>query len=686
MKSRFIAAAMLAGGVVTLLAPPSSLLAQTKQPITFEKFLALQISGDPRLSPDGSTVAFTVTVPSLQENKNISRVWIVPVAGGVPRQLTSGPGSDLAPRWAPDGRSVAFVSTRSGSPQVWRAEIASGISTQITSIESGVNDFLWARGGASLYVISDVKWPVEGQEIDRENGPYPTQARIWDDLFYRHWNEWRVGLRSHVLRVGVDDKSVKDLTPIDRDVPTLALGGNDLAADGSGDLAVVYNNEPDVAQTTNNDVFLIHPDGRLREQITTRRGNDHSPSFSPDGRLIAYLSMETPGFEADRQQLMLYDRAGRQHRALTGSWDVNVQSIAWAPNARTLVLEIEERGYHNLYTLDIASMRRTRIVSGGLNSNPQVSSDGNRVVFLRQTATLPPEVFTVGIDGNGLRSVAPLNTAALAGLDLAPLESFSFIGALGDSVQAWLLKPPAFNPAKKYPLLYIVHGGPQVPMLDYWGARWNYHMFASHGYVVAVVNFHGSPGWGQQFVNSITKHWGDYPYEDLMKGLDVVAALPYVDSTRMGAAGASYGGYMINWMQGHTDRFKAMVSHDGIFNLASAQGATEELWFPNHEFGPGGVTNPETRAMLDRWSPHMFAEHWKTPMLVVHGQQDYRLELSEGLQAFTALKVRNVPARMLFFPDEGHWVLKARNRRIWWDTVLGWLDKYLRPESANNTP
>ena len=223
-------------------------------------------------------------------------------------------------------------------------------------------------------------------------------------------------------------------------------------------------------------------------------------------------------------------------------------------------------------------------------------------------------------------------------------------------------------------------------MLDYWGARWNYHMFASRGYVVAVVNFHGTPGWGQKFVNSISKHWGDYPYEDLMKGLDVVAALPYVDSTRMGAAGASYGGYMINWMEGHTDRFKAMVSHDGIFNLASAQGASEELWFPNHEFGPGGVTNPETRAMLDRWSPHMFAERWKTPMLVVHGQQDFRLELSEGLQAFTALKIRNVPAKMLYFPDEGHWVLKPRNRRIWWDTLLDWMDTYLRPGATNNTP
>ncbi|HEU5217730.1 MAG TPA: S9 family peptidase, partial [Gemmatimonadales bacterium] len=526
-----------------------------------------------------------------------------------------------------------------------------------------------------------------GQEIDRQNGAVPTQARIWDDLFYRHWNEWRVGQRSHLLRVTLADQGVTDLTPFDHDVPPLALGGMDVAVAPNGaEVALVYNPDADVAESTNNDVFVIGKDGGTPEPITTRKGADHSPGFAPDGSRIAYLSMETPGFEADRTQLMLYDRATRQHRSLTADLDLNVQSFGWTPDGKSLVLEIEERGNHNLYVQDVATGKRTRIVSGGLNTSVQVSPKGDRVVFLRQTATLPPEVFTVGLDGAGLRSLAPLNATALSGLDLAPLESFSFKGALGDSVQAWLLKPPAFDPSKKYPLMYIVHGGPQVPMLDYWGARWNYHMFASRGYVVAVVNFHGSPGWGQKFVNSISKHWGDYPYEDLMKGLDVVAALPYVDSTRMGAAGASYGGYMVNWMQGHTDRFKAMVSHDGIFNLASAQGASEELWFPNHEFGPGGVTNPETRAMLDRWSPHMFADRWKTPMLVVHGQQDFRLELAEGLQAFTALKMRNVPARMLYFPDEGHWVLKARNRRIWWETVLDWMDRYLRPGSANNTP
>ena len=675
--------AWFAGTALMLLLPDQG-TAQTRQPITFEKFLALKILGDPQLSPDGKTVAFTVSEPSLQENRNISRIWIVPAAGGAPRALTAGPGSDFAPRWAPDG-SLGFISTRADGAQVWRSGLAGGEAKQLTTLESGVNNFLWAEDGGAVFVISDLKWPAE-QEIDRRNGQYPTQARIWNDLFYRFWNEWRNGVRSHLLRIDLATNAVKDLTPVDHDTPPLDLGGADLAVSPSGtELALVMNPDSSVAESTNNDVFTVASGGGSLTPVTTRRGNDHSPSFSPDGRWIAYLSMETPGFESDRQQLMLYDRTTRQHQPLTSDWDLSIQSLVWTPDSRQLILEVDERGNHNLYRFDVAGRKRGLLVSGGLNTAVRVTPSGTQLVFLRQTATFPPELYTVGLDGKGLRSLTSLNAAALAELDLPALESFSFQGALGDSVQAWLLKPPGFNPARKYPLIYIVHGGPQVPMLDSWSLRWNYQMFAARGYVVSAVNFHGSPGWGQKFTNSISKHWGDYPFEDLMKGLDYLAALPYVDSTRMAAAGASYGGYMVNWMQGHTDRFKVMVSHDGIFDLASAQGATEELWFPNHEFGEGGMTNPATRAELEKWSPSNFADRWKTPMLVIHGQQDFRLELAEGLQAFTALRVRDIPAKFLYFPDEGHWVLKPRNRRLWWGTVLDWIDQYLRP-AGNNTP
>ena len=313
-----------------------------------------------------------------------------------------------------------------------------------------------------------------------------------------------------------------------------------------------------------------------------------------------------------------------------------------------------------------------------MNGSAHIAPRGDAIVFLRQSATQPTEVFVVGLDGRGLRQLTSVNQAALAGLDLAPLEAFGFIGAKGDSVHGWLLKPPGFTPGRKYPLLYLVHGGPQGAWLDAWSARWNYHLFASRGYVVAAVNFHGSTGYGQAFTNSISQNHGGSPFEDLMKGLDKVASLPFVDSTRMGAAGASYGGYMIYWMAGHTNRFKTLVAHDGIFNPLSMAGTTEELWFPIWEFG-GAQMSPKGRELVERWSPANAAANWKTPMLVVHGQQDFRVDVSEGYQAFTNLRLRGIPAKFLYFPDEGHWVLKPRNRRIWWGVVLDWLGGYLMP-------
>jgi dipeptidyl aminopeptidase/acylaminoacyl peptidase len=646
---------------------------QNRQPIGFDSFLSLKTVGDPRVSPDGATVAFTVTTPSLTDNRNVSRIWLVPVAGGAARPLSAGPGTDYAPRWAPDGRSLAFISTRGGSPQVWRASLMGGDATPVTALENGVNDFVWTPDGTALIASSDVKWPGE-QEIDRRNGEFPTSARIWTDLFYRHWNEWRVGTRQHVFRITLSGGPAVDLTPIDHDVPTLALGGSDIAVSPSGEVAVVFNPDSVVATSTNNDLFLL---GRgTPTPLTDSRANDHSPAFSPDGRTIAYLAMATPGFEADRTQLILLDRGTGSRRSLTANWDVSVQSLAWTPDGRSLLVEIEERGTHPVYRIDVASGARSLVVAGGQNGALRVTPDGRTLVFLRQSATQPPEIYAVGLDGQGLRAVTTVNAATLAGLDLAPLEPFGFVGAQGDSVFGWMLKPPGFVPGRKYPMLYLVHGGPQGAWLDNWSARWNYHMFASRGYVVAAVNFHGSTGYGQAFTNSITRNWGGAPFEDLMKGLDRVAAMPFVDSTRMGAAGASYGGYMIFWLAGHTKRFKMLVAHDGVFNPLSMAGSTEELWFPLWEFG-GAQTSRDGRALMQKWSPEAAIANWQTPMLVVHGQQDFRVDVSEGYQAFTALKLKGIPAKFLYFPDEGHWVLKPRNRRIWWGVVLDWADSYL---------
>jgi dipeptidyl aminopeptidase/acylaminoacyl peptidase len=652
---------------------PRPLVAQ-KRAITFEDYIALKAVSDPQLSPDGRWVAYTVSTPSLQDNRNVSRIWVAEVATGRSRQLTGGPGSDRQPRWSPDGKTLAFIATREGGAQVWLLPVGGGDARKLSTLADGASDPVWLPDGSGLLVVSDIKWPAD-QEIDRRNGPFPTEARIWNGLLWRHWDDFRAGKRQHLFRVDVATGKATDLTPVDHDVPAIATGGDGDVAVSPDDqvIAVALHGDSVVADNTNVDVYLIGPGGAGLQPLTHHRGADNTPRFSPDGKWLAYLSMERPGFEADRLRLMLVGRADGRTGGLpteaTAGWDLSVGSYAWCPSSKCVYAVVEERGRDNIYRIDIPGFRRTRVVMGGLNTGVQVGPDGRTLAYLHQSNTEPPEVWVAG------KPLSHHNDSAVATLDLPPLEAFGFVGALGDSVFGWLQKPPGFDAARKYPLVYLIHGGPQGAWTDYWGSRWNYQLFAARGYVVAAVNFHGSTGYGQKFTDAISQHWGDYPFDDLMKGLDAVARLPYVDSTRMGAAGASYGGYMILWMAGHTDRFKVLVDHDGVFNPVSMAGSTEELWFTDWEFG-GTVYNH--RALYEQWSPLNHVSKWKTPLLVVHGQLDYRVDLSEGYQAFTAAKRMGVPAKFLYFPDEGHWVLRPRNRRIWWSTVLDWLEAYLK--------
>jgi dipeptidyl aminopeptidase/acylaminoacyl peptidase len=671
----------LLGILFVLGAAPAA--AQQRRAITVEDFLSLKTVSDPRPSPDGSLVAYTVGTISLGDNRSVSRLHLVEVASGRSRELATGEGSARAARWAADGKTLAFISTADGGPQIWRMSVDSGRPTKVTSVPGGIGDFISAPDGRSFYFTRDVKWPAV-QELDQRHGEFPTEARLWTDLFYRHWDEWRVGIRQHLFRVELADGKVTDLTPLDRDVPTIALGGNDLALSLPGtELAMVYNPDSGVATSTNNDIFVAGPDGSGRQSITTNPANDHSPTYSPDSRYIGYLAMSVPGFESDRQQIWLYVRATGRRIAITPDWNLSVAAITWTNDSRALIAEVEERGEHVFYRVEVPSGARTRILTGGLNSSLAIPrrADPGILVFLRQTAIKPAEVFISDLDGGGLRQLTRVNDEALSRLQLNPLEPFSYIGALGDSIHGWLMKPPGFNSQLRYPVVYLVHGGPQGAWLDNWHARWNYALFAARGYVVAAVNFHGSTGYGQSFTNSISRHWGDYPYEDLMKGVDHLATLPYVDTTRIGAAGASYGGYMVFWMAGHTNRFRTLVAHDGIFNTVSMAGTTEELWFPLREFG-GTQLSQSARATMEKWSPHNYVANWVTPMLIVHGQQDFRVDVSEGFQAFTALRLRGVPGKFLYFPDEGHWVLRPRNRRLWWNTVLDWMDQHLREPSV----
>jgi len=649
-----------------------TVVAAQKRAITFDDYIALKTVSDPQLSPDGKWVAYTVSTPSLQDNRNVSRVWVVEVATGKSRQLTGGPGSDRQPRWSPDGKTLAFISTRDSGAQVWVLPIAGGDARKVSSLADGASDPIWLPDGSGLLVVSDIKWPPH-QEIDQRNGSYPTEARIWTELMWRHWDDFRAGKRQHLFRVGVATGTATDLTPVDHDVPTIATSGDGdvTVSPDSKDILVAMHADTSVADNTNVDLYAV--EGPVLRRVTTSPGADNTPRYSPDNHWASYLSMERAGFEADRVRLMLMRRndgmtEGANAIDATAGWSLSVGSYSWCPNSKCVYAVVEERGRDKIYRIDIPSFRRSVVVSSGVNTSVQVAPDGRTLVYLHQTNTQPAEVWVSG------KALTHHNDSALATLDLPPLEEFGFVGALGDSVFGWTQKPPGFDPTRRYPLVYLIHGGPQGAWTDSWGPRWNNQMFAARGFVVAEVNFHGSTGYGQKFTDAISQHWGDYPYQDLMKGVDVVARLPYVDSTRMGAAGASYGGYMVYWIAGHTNRFKVLVDHDGVFNTASMAGSTEELWFTDWEFGGPLYAN---RELYEKWSPLNHVSEWKTPMLIVHSQLDYRVDLSEGYQAFTAAKRMAVDAKFLSFPDEGHWVLRPRNRRIWWGTVLDWLEVHL---------
>jgi len=654
-----------------LLAVLGAPLAAQQRAITVEDFLSLPVVADPQLSPDGHWVAYTVTTASLKENRGTTRIWLADAASGESRQLTRGPGSDWSPRWSPDGRSLAFLSSRQDAPQIYLLGMAGGggEARQASEIADGVGEFQWQPDARGFLAVVDVQWP-DNQEIERRNGAYPTEARLWTELFYRHWNEWRAGRRQHVFHIALDGGSATDLTPIDHDAPTIATGGaGDVAMSPDGkEIAVAMHGDAIVATNTNVDIFVTNPAGGAMRNLTeASKGADNTPRYSPDGKWLSYLSMERPGFEADRQRLMLMPRAGGATVEATAGWNVSIGAYEWCPDAKCIVAVVEQRGQVNLYRLEVPSFKRTLAASGGLNTSPSVGP--RTLAYLHQSNTHPAEVW---VNGKALTHHAD---PGIAQLDLHPLEEYGFVGAMGDSVFGWVLKPPGFDATRRYPLVYLVHGGPQGAWDDDWHARWNYQMFASRGYVVAAVNFHGSTGYGQGFTDAISQHWGDYPLEDLMKGLDAVTRLPYVDSTRMCAAGASYGGYMVYWIAGHSDRFKCLVDHDGVFNPVSMYGTTEELWFVTWEFGG---TPYDNRALYEKWSPLNFVKNWKTPMLIVHSQHDDRVDMSEGYQAFTALRTMDIPAKFLYFPDEYHFVTKPRNRRVWWGVVLDWIDEYLK--------
>lgn len=658
-----------------------------RRSIQFNDYIQIKRLSDPQVSPDGKLIALVVTVMDKEANRGNSDIWLVPAAGGEMRQLTRSAAADFSPRWSPDGKKIAFLSTRSRTSQIWLIDMAGGEARPLTAVATGVSSFVWSPAGTHLAFASPVYPECLDEDCNRkrkeEEAKKPVQARLYEHLLFRHWNSWSDGTRSHLFLLPIEGGKATDLTPGDFDTPPVALGGNQdyvFSPDGK-EICFVRNEDPQLrlALGTNNDLFLVPVEGGTIRRLTESKANDNQPVYSPDGKTIAYRAMARPGFEADRYSLILYDKKSNQPFPATKDLDYSVDEIVWAPDGASVYFTAEEKGRTALFRLQPRTGTLTKILAGHFLSSLRISPDGKRVFFLKQSLNQPAELYSFDLGTKSLLPLTSVNAKILTELELPPAEEFWFQGAKGDRVHGFLLKPPFFDPSKKYPLVMLIHGGPQSAWADNFHYRWNAQMFASPGFVVAMINFHGSTGYGQAFTDSISGDWGGKPYEDLMLGLDyLLATYDFIASDRLGAAGASYGGYMINWILGQTDRFRCLVSHSGVFDLRSMYGSTEELWFPEWEFEGTPWSNPD---QYQKWSPSSYVQNFKTPCLVIHSANDFRVPLCQGLQLFTALQRQQVPSRFLYFPDEDHFVQKPRNAELWWKTVLEWLTDYLgKPE------
>ncbi|MDT4968060.1 MAG: hypothetical protein QOJ64_2797 [Acidobacteriota bacterium] len=673
------------GVFVLVLALASGAVGQTFRQFTIGDLLKVRRVGDPQLSPDGRTVAFTVSDIDKTANRGISQIYLVPVIGGEPRLLGSGLRSNT-PRWSPDGKKVAYLN----SGQIWTIDVASGEAKKVTNISTGAGEPVWSPDGKMVLFSSDVYPDCTTDDCNRQRDQAAEESKVKaktaERLLYRHWNAWKDNKRSHVFVVTVDSGETRDLTPGDWDSPPFSLGGpTDYAfSPDSKKVAFVRNTDKVEATSTNGDIFIVPVTGGEPTRITgSNLAADASPAFSPDGRYIAYRAQARPGFESDLWKLMLYDRETGKSRSLTDKLDAYVESFTFSSDSQNILFVTGERGWQPVYSLSIKTGAMTKLIGEGFNDDVKISSDGKTLVFSRSSSVMPTEIFTANGDGSNVRQLTHTNEAFLSGFGLKPQEAVTWTGAGGTTVNGWIVKPANFTPSKKWPLMVLIHGGPQGAWGDNWGYRWNPQVFASAGYVVFTPNPRGSTGFGQKFIDEISGDWGGKAYTDIMNGVaHVVSTNSFIDKDRIGGAGASYGGYMANWIQGHNNdkrfQFKVLVSHDGVYNLTSMYGGTEELWFTDWEFKGTPWTNP---AMYEKWSPHMFVKNFKTPMLVIHNELDYRVPVTEGIQLFTALQRQGVESKLLYFPDEGHWVLKPQNSEYWYNTVLGWIGKYLKPNS-----
>lgn len=681
-----------------------------KRPITFNDLIGIPRVSAPAVHPSGRYIAYVLSRHDPVKNKVNSTIMLHDIEKGSDRELTPGDHKDSSPSWSPGGDRLAFISDREGGSQIWILPFSSGGEAyRITSGDGGVSNPTWApdskRIAFSRSVVVSPHWdgnteglPSDEKEKERLRHARTyglvndrSSARIESSLLYRHWDHWRGMTRSHLFLVDIDSGEIADITPGDADVPPISLGGaQDLAFSPDGrEIAYVKNPDPVVAISTNNSVFRqtldgIHPVGDPVD-VTGCDAMELEPRYTPDGSRLLFLGADRPRYEADRLRIRCLDIVSGAIETLTEDLDRSASDPVWHDDR--IFFLAQDKGGISLYSVDLKG-RALQHSSGTTLTNLR-SIPGSGLLAISESMTRPGDLSIVE-PGEGFepdtskpprtRGLSPTirrltNYGDLPGIDLPSPEEFWYDGADGDPIHGFLLRPPGFKEGKTYPLLFIIHGGPQSAFLDNFHYRWNPQLFASEGYVVSLINPRGSTGYGQDFTDQISGDWGGRCYEDLMKGLDhLLGVHDFIDPDRIAALGASFGGFMVNWIAGHTQRFKALVSHDGIFNQETMSYMTEELWFDIWEHG--GMPH-QNIGSFRKYSPHLFVEKFRTPMLVIQGEQDFRCPVSEGISLFTALQVMKVPSKLLYFPDEGHWVTKPANSQVWYHTIMDFLKEHL---------
>ncbi len=654
-----------------------------KRPFEIEDLYKIKGVADPQISPDGKNIAFTVTESNLAEGKSKTEVYLMDADGNNMRKLTDNPAADYHPRWSPDGKSILFLSTRHDGPQAWLLPLDGGEPTQITHFTTGVSDAVWTCDGKHIVFTSDV-FPECGadgdcnKKIDESMSSGPIQAHMADRLLYRHWTSWKDGKRSHVFVYDIDAKKYTDLSPGDYDAPVFSLGGGGVAVSPDGkEVCFASNHDANEAETTNADLFVVPTSGGEPKDITAENKSfDGDPSYSPDGKYIAYRMQTIPAYESDLFHIALYDRKSGEKTVLTEKFDNWVNEFTWAPDSKSIYFTADVQGHTPLYRVEVNSKEITQVVDVKYIDAIDLSPDGKSLAIVRRAVGEPVEMWHATTQGKNLRRLTFLNKQLEDSVDIRPAEEMWITSPTGKKIHTFIVKPHNFDPSKKYPLILNVHGGPQSQWADAFRGDWQ--VYPGSGYIVAFPNPHGSTGYGQEFTAEISKDWGGAIYQDVMAIADSLEKIPYVDKDRMGAMGWSFGGYMMMWLEGHTSRFKAIACMMGVYDLKAMHGSTEELWFPQWDLGGA----PWESDLYTKWSPNQFVKNFKTPCLVITGEKDYRVPYPQSLEFFTDLQKMNVQSRLIVFPNDGHWPSGVKSMPLYYNAHLDWFHKYLGGDPA----